>query len=189
MNKGNGKLIDKNMFRLVYILLAVSLVIAAMLGAVNYITKDAIAEGKASKTAAAMSEVLPAESYEKLDMVTTDGIVGGVYQAFEGSALKGWVVVAGPVGFGGTISMVVGIDTAGSVTGVSIISMTETSGLGANAQNEDFRSQYIGKQGSVSLSKNGGDIDALTGATITSKAVTDGVNAALNAVSGLIKEG
>jgi electron transport complex protein RnfG len=189
MNNRNGKLLDTNTFRLVYILIAVSLVIAAMLGAVDYITKDAIAEGKASKTAAAMSEVLPAGSYEKLDAAAADGIVQSVYQAMEGAELKGWVVLAGPAGFGGTISMVVGIDTSGCVTGVSIITMTETSGLGANALKENFRSQYIGKQGSVSLSKYGGDIDALTGATITSKAVTDGVNAALNAVSGLIKVG
>ena len=84
-----------------------------------------------------------------------------------------------PSGFGGTIDMVVGVDMTGAVTGVSIISMSETSGLGANASKDSFRSQFVGKSGTLAVSKDGGEIDALTGATITSRAVTSGVNTAL----------
>lgn len=75
--------------------------------------------------------------------------------------------------------MVVGVGTDGTVTGVSIISMSETSGLGANASKESFRGQFVGKSGELAVSKDGGEIDALTGATITSRAVTSGVNTAL----------
>ena len=75
--------------------------------------------------------------------------------------------------------MVVGVGTDGTVTGVSISSMSETSGLGANASKESFRSQFVGKSGVLAVSKDGGEIDALTGATITSRAVTSGVNTAL----------
>ena len=92
-----------------------------------------------------------------------------------------------PSGFGGEISMAVGVDKSGAVTGVSIIQMSETSGLGANAQRESFRSQYVGKSGSVALKKQGGEIDALTGATVTSTAVTKGVNAALQAAAELMR--
>jgi len=63
--------------------------------------------------------------------------------------------------------------------------MSETSGLGANAAKESFRSQFAGKSGSVAVTKDGGDIDALTGATITSRAVASGVNSALAAVAEL----
>ena len=83
--------------------------------------------------------------------------------------------------------MAVGVDKSGAVTGVSIVSMSETSGLGANARRESFRSQFSGKSGSVALKKQGGEIDALTGATVTSTAVTRGVNAALAAASELIR--
>ena len=85
--------------------------------------------------------------------------------------------------------MAVGVDESGAVTGVSIVDMSETSGLGANASPESFRSPYVGKSGSVALRKQGGEIDALTGATVTSTAVTRGVNAALAAAAELIREG
>ncbi len=77
----------------------------------------------------------------------------------------------------------VGIDTSGKVTGVSILSISETAGLGMNARNESFINQYIGKSGTIGICKNGAsdtEIQALTGATITSKAVTSAVNTALS---------
>ena len=74
--------------------------------------------------------------------------------------------------------------TDGTCTGVSIISHAETSGLGANATKEDFRAQFVGKA-NVAVTKDGGDIAALTGATITSRAVCDGVNAAIEAAASV----
>ncbi len=190
MNRESEKARDKSAPRLVLILFGVTVVVAALLGLVNHITKDAIAEGKAAKTSAAMREVLPADDYTEIDIEGKAGdIVTGLYEAETDGAPAGWVVLAAPTGFGGTISMVVGIDASGAVTGVSITAMSETSGLGANALKEDFRAQYRGKSGSVALSKYGGGIDALTGATITSEAVTQGVNAALKAVAAISKGG
>jgi electron transport complex protein RnfG len=87
-----------------------------------------------------------------------------------------------PNGFGGAIDMVVGIDNNGAVTGISIIKMSETSGLGTNAAKPSFKDQYIGGTGNFAVNKDGGEIDALTGATITSRAVTRGVNSAVEAV-------
>ncbi len=67
--------------------------------------------------------------------------------------------------------------------------MSETSGLGANAKEESFRDQYIGGSGPFSLTKNGGTIEALTSATVTSRAFTAGVNAALAAAESMGGEG
>ncbi len=179
--------LDWATLRLAVILFAFAAVVAVALGLVNKITSDRIAAFAAEKTAAAMRAVLPAEIYtpaensaaEKIDLVKE------IYAAGD----SGWVIMVAPSGFGGELDMAVGVDKSGAVTGVSIVKMSETSGLGANANRESFRSQYIGKSGSVALKKQGGEIDALTGATVTSTAVTRGVNAALAAAAELIREG
>ena len=85
---------------------------------------------------------------------------------------------------GGNLDVMVGVGADGTCTGVSIISHAETSGLGANATKEDFRAQFVGKA-NVAVTKDGGDIAALTGATITSRAVCDGVNAAIEAAASV----
>jgi electron transport complex protein RnfG len=162
MTNTNKLNFDKGMLKLVLVLFIVTLVTALLLGFVNYITKDKIAEAAMVKTASAMKEVLSADDYKEIGYTGGDSIVSGVYEASKSGELKGWVVQVKPSGFGGVISMVVGIDIKGSITGISIVSMTETSGLGANAAKESFKSQYVGKSGSVALSKFGGDIDALT---------------------------
>ena len=182
-----GFRLDWATLRLAVILFAFAAVVAVALGTVNKITNERIAAFAAEKTAAAMREVLSAESYTPVEGSAAEKIelVKKVYAAGD----KGWVVMVTPSGFGGEIDMAVGVDKSGAVTGVSIVSMSETSGLGANAKRESFRSQYIGKSGSVALRKQGGEIDALTGATVTSTAVTKGVNAALSAAAELMREG
>ena len=86
-------------------------------------------------------------------------------------------------GYGGDIQVSVGIQSDGTVTGVSFLSLSETAGLGMNAKEPYFYEQYVGKNPTkFAVSKDGGDseqIDALSGATITSRAVTGAVNAAL----------
>ncbi len=167
--------------RLAGTLLLISAIVAGLLGLVNSITADRIAAINEENTAASMQEVLPADAYTEIEYTGGDSLVAAIYAAGD----VGYVVEVTPSGFGGTIDMVVGVDTSGTVTGVSIISMSETSGLGANATKESFRSQYVGKTGELAVSKDGGEIDALTGATITSRAVTQGVNSALAAVAEL----
>lgn len=175
-----------SMARLVIVLFAVTAVVALLLGLVNFITEDKIAANIKAKTDAAMSAVLSAADYEKLDSFTDNsGLVKSMYKANDSSgAFLGYVCEVSPSGFGGAINMVVGVDAYGNVTGVSIVKMTETSGLGANAANTSFREQYVGKTGPLAINKDGGEIVALTGATITSRAVTEGVNAVLTAVVG-----
>lgn len=170
-----------SMSRLILVLFSICAVCALLLGLVNMITVEPIAKSTRDKTDAAMQAVLKADSYEEVAYTGGDPVVTAVYKAGD----AGWVVQAAPSGFGGTISMVVGINSDGTVSGVSIIKMSETSGLGANASKDSFRSQFVGQTGPLAVSKDGGSIDALTGATITSRAVTKGVNSALSAVQSL----
>ena len=108
-----------------------------------------------------------------------DSQVTGVYKAGD----AGYVVEVSVSGSQGMISMVVGVDTAGTVTGVSIVDMSETPGLGDKASEPEFRSQFVGTTGDAAVDKDGGTIAALTGATVTSRAVANGVNAAVAAAA------
>ena len=131
-----------------------------------------------------MEAVLPGGGVE-VAFTDSTGLVATVYQGDAGYAVK-----VNPSGFNGTVSMMVGVDNSGSVLGISIISQTETAGLGAvsaadTSAGEAFRGQFAGMSGSVSVSKDGGQVDAITGATITSRAVCTGVNAALACVANM----
>lgn len=165
---------------LVLTLFLVTLVMSGLLGVVNYVTKGPIAEFKQESMNASMREVLPAESYEPVSYDGGDSLVSGAW-----AADGGYVIEVTPSGFGGVIDMMVGVDSSGSVSGVSIVSMSETSGLGNNASKPEFRAQYVGRDDNMAVTKDGGDIDALTGATVTSRAVTLGVNTALAAAEYL----
>lgn len=169
----------KYIFRLTLTLLLITSVVAGLLGLTNYLTEDSIRRHTEEKAQQAMQEVLPADSYEPLE-VQTEGI-SAAYRAGD----KGYVVRVTTNGFGGAIDMMVGVDTECRVTGVSIISHAETASLGANCTRENFRAQYVGKSGELAVDKDGGQIEALTGATVTSRAVTKGVALALS----FVKEG
>ena len=172
--------------RLAGTLLLITAVVAAALAGVNAVTAPVIEELNAQKTQNAIMAVLPGGfDTEITDFADETGIVSKVYQGANGYALE-----VGPGGFDNTITMMVGVDNEGKVLGISIVSHTETAGLGAVAAastsaGEAFRGQFVGTSGSVAVSKDGGQLDAITGATITSRAVCAGVNAALACVAGL----
>ena len=91
----------------------------------------------------------------------------------------GYAVSVSPSGFGGNIDMIVGIGTDGKITGVNITALSETPGLGSRVNDANYLSQYNGTGGKLAL---GSDIDAISGATISSRSVLAGVNRALAAV-------
>ena len=169
--------------RLALTLLAITAVVAAALAGVNSITAPAIAELNAQKTQEAIQLVLPGGG-EEVDFPAAD-LVAKVYKGENGYAVQ-----TTPGGFDNTITMMVGVDNQGKVLGISIIKHTETAGLGAVAAagtpaGENFRGQFVGASGSVSVTKDGGTMDAITGATITSRAICVGVNAALDCVANM----
>ena len=172
--------------RLAGTLLLICAVTAGLLAGVNAVTEPIIEELNAKATQEAIMAVLPGGfDSEIADFTDATGIVSKVYQGAEGYAVE-----VGPSGFDNTITMMVGIDNEGKVLGISIISHTETAGLGAVAAAGTpagiaFRDQFVGASGSVSVTKDGGTMDAITGATITSRAICVGVNAALSCVAGL----
>ena len=172
--------------RLALTLFIIAGVVAAALAGVNAVTKPVIDELNAQKTQEAIEKVLPGGYDEEItDYADASGIVSKVYKGANGYALE-----VLPGGFDNTITMMVGVDFDGNVLGISIVSHTETAGLGAVAAantsaGEAFRGQFVGQSGSVSVTKDGGTLDAITGATITSRAICVGVNAALDCVGGL----
>ena len=172
--------------RLALTLFLIAAVVAAALAGVNSITKPVIDAYNAEKTQKAIEAVLPGGFDEELsDFDDQGGLVSKVYKGANGYALE-----VLPSGFDNTITMMVGVDFEGKVLGISVVSHTETAGLGAVAAattsaGEAFRGQFVGQSGSVSVAKDGGQIDSITGATITSRAICVGVNAALACVAGL----
>ena len=168
--------------QLTIILGAICLVCALLLGLVNMITADPIKAAKQRKTEQAMEAVLPADSYESVEYTGGDALVKAVYRAGD----AGYVVEVTPSGFGGEVDLMVGVGSDGTVTGISVITHFETSGLGAKAKTDpEWGKQFIGMSGEVKVSKDGGKVNAITGATITSRAVSSGVTAALEAVQTL----
>ena len=174
----------KYVLRLALILLAITSVVAAALAFVNSVPAPAIEQLDAEKTQKAIEVVLPGGG-ESVPFTDASGLVSVVYK---GEA--GYAVQVAPAGFDGPITMMVGVGFDGNVLGISVIKHTETAGLGAVAAaatsaGESFRAGFVGQVGSVAVTKDGGEIDAITGATITSRAVCAGVNAALDCVAGM----
>ena len=172
--------------RLAVTLLVITAVVAGLLAGVNSVTKPVIDQLNAEKTQKAIETVLEGGYHTVIeDYADATGLVSKVYQGDNGYALE-----VTPGGFDNTITMMVGVANDGTVTGISVISHTETAGLGAVAAastsaGESFRGQFVGMGGSVSVTKDGGGVNAITGATITSRAICTGVNAALDCVAGL----
>ena len=173
----------KFVLRLSLTLLLITSVVAVALAGVNKITGPAIEKLNAEKTQAAIEAVLPGGG-EEVDFPAT-ALVSKVY-----ASETGYAVEVTPAGFDNTITMMVGVDKEGNVLGIDVVSHTETAGLGAVADaatpaGVSFRAQFVGMSGAVSVTKDGGEVEAITGATITSRAVCDGVNAALEVVGKL----
>lgn len=167
----------KYILRLTLTLLLITAVVAGLLAFVNELTAGKIDELTRQKAEQAMREVLPAQDYTPLDAALPQGVTGA-YRAGD----AGYVVRVAPNGFGGAIDLMVGVRADGTVNGVAVIAHSETASLGANCTREEFRAQYAGGAGPFAVGQDGGTIEALTGATVTSRAVTDGVNAALDFV-------
>ena len=178
----------KYILRLTLTLLLITALVAAALAGVNALTKDKIAQIRQEKTAGAMKTVLPGyETFTACAFTDATGLVEAVFVP-EGAATDAYVAQVTPNGFGGAIVLMVGVEN-GCVTGISVVSHGETAGLGAiiaegNTKGEDFRRQFVGTQGDLAVTKDGGTIDAIAGATISSRAVTNGVNAALAVTLG-----
>ena len=171
--------------RLTVTLLIITALVAAALAGVNAITKPRIDAIQVQKTQDAIEAVLPGGGEPVSNYTDESGMVQAVYASDTGYAIQ-----VAPSGFAGNIVMMVGVGKDGKVLNISVISQSETAGLGAviaanTSAGESFRNQFAGATGELAVSKDGGSIDAITSATISSRAVVAGVNAAIACAAGL----
>lgn len=181
-------------------LTVISLVTAALLGATNMLTEDKIAAINAENTRVALSKVLPSGA-ETAPVELSDAVVAAAASQ-SGKVTEGYAVTVGGEAAGyafkivaggsqGDIEMIVGVDADNAVTGVSVVNHKETSGIGTKVMADEpttsgvgALTQFIGKSGAGSLVVKGG-VDAVSGATVSTKGVTKGVNAALAAAEAM----
>ena len=179
--------------QLVLVLVIITFATALLLGFVNQATAPIIAKNSEDNRTVAMNELIVDAEFSAVD---SDGYVAekgqplirNVYQATKGGEDAGYCMEVVPNGFNGAMTVVVGIDADGTVAGAKITQHAETPGLGAKAQADPtWIPQFAGKpaDGTLAVTKDGGEIVSITGATITSRAVADAVNAAANYVQSL----
>ncbi len=185
------------------ILLAVAVVFACILGGVFFRTKKPIENASEAaklagyKSAFADYDEVRFESNEEYEEKlavynktindeyrTAINDIADVYD--ENGVCIGYAFIVKSKGYEDDITLSVGLDKEGSVTGIDIVSMNETAGLGANCTDEDFKNQFKGKSEPIDV--DAGDVDALTGATMTTKGVARAVNACMEFYAQLSNE-
>lgn len=190
------------------ILVIITLVAALLLAFVYEITKDPIAAQKAKKKTEAYAAVYPGltgtvisdDLQAKAEAFAGDGMF--VDEAVLAKDASGAVVgllmtVTTPEGYGGDITLTCGVTADGTLTGISFLTLAETAGLGMKAQEDDFRGQFENKQtdrfalmkGGAAVIDGNEPVDVISNATITSKAVVNAVNGALEFAGGILDEG
>lgn len=175
-----------SLFNMVTVLLCITAVTSAAVGAVYRVTAEPIAIAKGQKKAAALSQVLPPfdnAPAEQVEAVTVDGAEALVYTATMAGEPVGYAVESAATGFAGDIRLMVGFDTQGAIRNIQVLEQAETPGLGAKIAEEGnpVVVSFVGKSPAdlkMSVRKDGGDIDAITASTISSRAYVQAVSRA-----------
>lgn len=176
-----------------FVLLAFCAVCALALAAVNKVTAPIIKQIQEENTKQAMRDVAKdADDFVKLELTEAEGALAKeAYRIMIGGKESGYCVLTEPMGFGGAMSLMVGVTEEGTVLGAKIVSQKETPGLGTKTDDEAWLAQYAMKKGQIKVIKNGtakdDEIVAISGATVSSKAVTSGVQMAIDFVTGRAK--
>jgi len=183
----------KYIIKLTVTLFVTCVIVAGLLGYVNSITAGPIAETNWQNTVAAMKAVVAdpdntefSEAMENSDAMTAAASGAGatldsVYEYQVSGEFGGYAVKIVASGSQGNIEMMVGVDSEGAVSGVSIVKNSETSGIGSKVMTNvnGVLDQFIGKSAADGTLVVGTNVDAISGATVSTKGVTTGVNAAL----------
>lgn len=183
--------IKNETLRLVLLLFAFCAIGAFVLAGVNKITHPVIQDIEAQKTKESLMKVAPrATDFTAVEYdASAYPHILEAYELKEGAKTAGYGVLVSTQGFGGEIKMMVGVANNGSVLGVSIISLSETPGLGTRANDVEWLGQFVLKTMPFKVVKGeaeaANEIVAVTSATVTSKAVTAGVESAITFVGGL----
>ncbi|HOO64058.1 MAG TPA: RnfABCDGE type electron transport complex subunit G [Synergistaceae bacterium] len=176
-------------FRLGAVLLAITGLTGLVLGIAYKITEEPIARSQARQKMEAMKRVLPlGDDFRK---ITASGVPGGedfseIVEGYRGDSLVGYALTVRTGGYGGVITLMVGVGADGAVSGVQILGHQETPGLGARATEPAFLDQFRGRGGIpfkvVKPPSREDGIQAITGATITTRGVAEGVEKVLDFV-------
>lgn len=175
----------REIIKLGLILLLITSVAAVVLGLSNSITEEKITEAEALTSEEARKEVLPeGETFEDAKLKIDNDKVLEVYVGLKDGNKVGYAIKTATPGYGANVEVITGISVDGKITGIKVVSHQETPGLGANATSSQFQDQFKEKDTDEevvvvkSTPSNNNEVQALTGATITSRAVTNGVNTA-----------
>lgn len=178
------KKLESTWYNMAIVLTLIAVVAGGALGYVNELTKGPIQEIKARQLADGIKKVLCAD---QLEVQAPDTLENGtiLYATDKGTAVQ----ASDPNGFGGTLTVLVGFDAEGVIMGYQILQTSETPGLGAKASDwfqEGGKGCIVGlnpKEANLTVGKDGGDVDAITASTITSRAFLRCVNAAYAALN------
>ena len=162
--------------RLALILFLVSAIVSGVLGFVNMLTKDRIKEQEEAARAAAYNAVLASDTYTD---VTYDKEAFPTVDALVQAGDSGWVVELTFSGAQSSITAAFGVAPDYSITGASVISHAETSGLGAKITESEFLDSFVGQTEGMAVTKDGGTVDSITAATISSRAMANAANTAI----------
>ena len=176
--------IYKDIIKPVCVLLAICVIIPLALSLTNKVTADKIAELEEKNSRETMANLIEADEFTEEEF-KDGGESFTYYIAVKDGETVGFIFKTAEKGYGGDVSVMTAVNPDGTVKSVAILDVSnETPGLGQNAAKENFYSQYANKKSGISLLKNGADtakneVNAVTGATITSTAVNKAVNTAL----------
>lgn len=184
------------LINMVAVLFTITLIASAGVGAVNMITVEPIAAAKAAATQQALGEVLPPFEATVIEELTIDEMPIKVYTAKQGEEVVGYAVESmTKKGFSGVVKLMVGFLPDGTVNNVNVLQQAETPGLGTKMCDEgnpllgSIQHQKLEEKklvdGKLAVTKDGGDVDALTAATISSRAYVDAVNRAWMAMKSV----
>jgi electron transport complex protein RnfG len=197
--------VKSKLFKNCIALFLITLVAGLLLALVNEVTKEPIANAELQAKFDAYDVVfegaefvdenaLAFSSYIPESNCSVDDVLSAVDK--DGNKIGYVMSVTSPSGYGGDVTIAIGISCeTDTITGFTVLSHSETAGLGARCTEEEFQSQFKGKSANgISYVKGGGattdtEIDAISGATITTSAVTDAVNTALDFYNNALKEG
>lgn len=187
------KKLESSLKNMVIVLTAITVIATGLLAYVNQLTAGPIAEANAKALSDAIAVVVPgfdnnpAEAPETIEL---DGATYKIYKATKGGEFIGAAVESSANGFGGALSVLVGFDKEGNIIDYSLLSHAETPGLGSKAADwfkKGAKGDITGMnpgQGALVVNKDGGQIDAITASTITTRAFLKAVNNAYAAYSG-----
>ena len=181
----------KDIIRPALALFTITAALTLILAVTNFLTVDVIAEARERTRLAAMSYVLPGATAfsSDADIGNTTGIISYAV-GFAGDTPVGVVMQMSVTAWSPNLVFLVGVGLDGAVTGLYVISHTETPGLGSRITNETYRHQFIGTTGNIRVLTRGmageNEVMAITGATFTMQVVADGVNDALDFAGSVV---